>query len=382
MKRNICLLAVVVLLLTPVAIGCAGAAPAGPAAPGGGASVQSGGSAWQERWDKTLAAARKEGSVRMYIGMGPEVRDAIAKGFKDRYGIDVEFVSGPPGDIARKFISEREANQSLADAFNSGGGTALSLIKPKGLLSPVMPELILPEVTDPKMYVDGHMPFADKDGMVVGLVSAFMNYVVVNTDLVKENEITSFQDLLDPKWKGKMDMTDPKVPGAGVSFLAILAEDLGEAKTREYIKGLIKQEVVVSSDWRQLVEWVARGKYAVAIAPNPEQVAQFMKLGSPINAIKTKEGGMRQMVSAGLLLPTNPPHPNARTVFVNWMLSKEGQTALVKGIGQPPARVDVPTGDLSPIFFPPPGSRVRPETEEHYFLQGKMFDVAKEMFAQ
>ncbi|MDZ4246386.1 MAG: hypothetical protein U1D67_04610, partial [Dehalococcoidia bacterium] len=101
---------------------------------------------WQARWDKTLAAAKQEGSVRMYIIMSTGVREELAKGFQQKYGIELEYVAAPPADIAQRFISEASAGRNQADVFNTGGTTLLTVVKPKGLIVPFEPELILPEV--------------------------------------------------------------------------------------------------------------------------------------------------------------------------------------------------------------------------------------------
>ncbi|MBI4334513.1 MAG: extracellular solute-binding protein [Chloroflexi bacterium] len=371
MSRRFNLFAAIVMIVAALAAACGQSTGPGPAQPAA--------SSWQEKWDKTLAAAKQEGSVRMYIIMTAPVRDEIARAFKARYGIEVEYVTAPPAEIAQRFLRERDAGQSLADVFNAGGTTLLTVIKPKGLLTPFTPELVLPEVVDPKGWRDNRLPFVDKDGTVVGMIAAYESYATRNTELVKENEVGSFKDLLDPKWKGKLVLNDPTTPGAGASFVAFLVRSWGEEETKDYLRGLVKQDLVLTRDWRQQVEWVARGKYPVALAPNPDNVTQFLALGSPIAPIRAKEGGVRQTVSAAVALPTNPPHPNARTVFINWLLSKEGQTALVKGFGQPSSRSDVSTEGINPIFTAGPNDKVLPEVEEHFTIQAKMFPVVREI---
>ncbi len=337
--------------------------------------------AWQAKWDSTLAAAKKEGSVRMYIIMTDTVRQEISKAFTAKYGIDVEYVTASPAEIAQKFVAERTAGQSLADVFNAGGTTLLTVIKPKGLIVPIAPELLLPEVTDTKGWRNNRLPYVDKDGTVFGMISAYESYATRNTDMVKENEITSFKDLLAPKWKGQLVLNDPTIPGAGASFVAFLVRSWGEDETKAYLQGLVKQEVVISRDWRQQTEWVAKGKYPILIAPNPDNVTQFMEVGAPLLPIRAKEGGVLQTVSAAISLPTNPPHPNARTIFVNWLLSKEGQTALVKGFHEPSARADVSTDGINPIFFAGPNDKVLPEIEDHFLIQAKMFPAVQQIFA-
>ena len=72
------------------------------------------------------------------------------------------------------------------------------------------------------------------------------------------------------------------------------------------------------------------------------------------------------------------PHPNATTVFVNWLLSKEGQTLFIKGFGNPSARADVTGEGLNPLLFPQPGEKIYPETEEVIAVwRGKMMAVNK-----
>ncbi|MDP2718568.1 MAG: substrate-binding domain-containing protein, partial [Dehalococcoidia bacterium] len=188
-------------------------------------------------------------------------------------------------------------------------------------------------------------------------------------------------DLLEPKWKGKLVINDPTTPGAGASFVAFLVRSWGEEETKAYLRKLVTQDLVMTRDWRQQIEWVAKGKYYIAIAPNPDNVTQFMNVGAPISPLRAKEGGVKQTVSAGLSLPKDPPHPNARTIFVNWLLSKEGMTALQKGFGQPTSRVDISLEGVNPIFLPGPGDKVLPEVEEHFTIQAKMFPAVREIFA-
>ena len=131
-------------------------------------------------------------------------REEVAKGFKNRFGIDVDFVVGRPPELIQKLDRESKAALYLADAINLGGGSSINMLNPKGLLKPIEPELTLPEVKDPKAWRMGKLPFIDKDGICLGMLATYERYIAVNTDQVKKSEITSLKDLLDPKRKGEI----------------------------------------------------------------------------------------------------------------------------------------------------------------------------------
>ncbi len=86
------------------------------------------------------------------------------------------------------------------------------------------------------------------------------------------------------------------------------------------------------------------------------------------------------MVGGGLAIPARPAHPNASTVLVNWLLSKEGQTAYVKGIRLPSARVDVSREGIDELFIAGPGDKITYGDEEFMLLQGKMTELTKAIF--
>lgn len=334
---------------------------------------------WQTRWETTLAAAKKEGKLNFYGTITPPVRSALTKAFTAKYGLEIEFVIGSPAEVAQKYSTEYGVGQHNADLLNAGPTTLISL-KPKGLTEPAEPFFILPEVKDANAW-RGDGPFVDQDKQIIHLVATYIFYVLRNTEQVKEAEITSFRDLLQPKWKGKMVMNDPTVPGTGLSWVALLVKLWGEEETVKFLKQLAAQEPVLSRDRRQPVEWVARGKYPIAVAPNIDNVAQFLKIGSPVLPVKTKEGGALQTGGAALAMTKNPPHPNARVVFLNWLLSKEGMTVFSSAYGHPSARLDVPAQEVHPIFLAKPEDKVISESEEHYLLQIKMLPVVKGIFA-
>ncbi len=372
----------ILFFITMLASACGGGAtPPGATKAPVEATRPAQGEAWRAEWDKKVAAAKREGQVRFYFIGGPDARNELARAFDSKFGIKIEYVIGPPMDLAQKLITERNAGLYLADAINMGGGTLLTQVKTQNLLRPIEPELILPEVKDAKVWQIGRVPLIDKDGQVLGMLANYERYVARNTDLVKDGEINSISDLLNPKWKGKMTLLDPTMTGAGLSMSAFLGRTMGVERALDFLRQLARQEPVVSRDKRMQVEWVARGKNAIAIAPSPDVLAEFKALGSPIASVKLAEGGGMQTVGGALGIAARPANPNASVVLLNWLLSKEGQEAYIRGIRLPSARVDVSREGIDELFFAGPGDKVSYGDEEFFLLQGEMLPKIRQIFS-
>lgn len=387
MKTMLPIPGLIVLLALALTIGCTGVSPgpqetsapspspavkvAGPAGPG----QQS----WEKEWEKRLSVARGEGRVMVYTSLGAQTRADLARAFKDKFGTDVEFVSGTTADLVAKLVRERQVNLYLADAIIAGAGATIPM-KPYGFLDNLDAALVLPEVTDPKVWRGGTVPIIDKDRQVMVFISTFIRYIVRNADLIKEGEITSYADLLKPQYKGKIVLQDPTMPGNAQTFVTTLAVLWGQEKAREFLQALARHEPFITRDLRLQVEWVARGKYPLAIAPRIETVADFAQEGAPLAAVKVAEGGHVTGGGGGLAIVKNRPHPGATVLFVNWLLGREGQSVFIKGFGNPSARVDVPWPGPQSVLSADPGEKVVLQDEQFVLLQNEMGKVAREIF--
>ncbi len=337
---------------------------------------------WEVKWDETVAAAKKEGKLLIYSTPSGDIIRALASAFEKKYGIKVEWVSGRGEEWAQRMIAEKNAGIKAVDVIIAGGTITLTVVKPAGLLGRIDPLLILPEVTNPQAWITKGLPYTDKAHTSMPLVATYQRYVLRNTNMVKENEMTSYKDLLHPKWKGKIVMNDPTVVGTANAFFGLLALDVwGLEETKEFMRQLVKQEPVITRDRRLQVEWVARGKYALSLATNLENAIEFINLAAPVAFCKVKEGGKVGSGAGGLSVPEMPAHPNASKVFVNWLLSKEGQSVFVKVYGSPGVRKDAPREGIPPQMFPDPDEKFYDDTEESILHRGEMTKIAKEIFA-
>jgi iron(III) transport system substrate-binding protein len=187
---------------------------------------------------------------------------------------------------------------------------------------------------------------------------------------------------LNPKWKGKLAMHDLAITGSANTWGSFMIKDVlgSREKFRQYLKDLAKNEPFISRDPRIIVETVARGKYAIAIGSNPENVVDFLQVGSPIAVITAQEGAMSTAGAASYSVPKRAAHPNASVLFLNWLLSREGSASLSRGMGTPSARADVQVVQVHPSFKIDPKEKVFTEVEEGVLIKDDVTKIAREVF--
>ncbi len=334
------------------------------------------------KWDSVVSEARKEGTVVVYSSWAPKIRTSLTEAFKRKYGIDLLFSPfSRDADLLAKVQAEKRAGLYIADVFGVGTGPLVNALKPEGLLGPLSPVLILPEVNDPAAWRGGKIPFADEQRTAFRMIGGVIRTVTYNVDLVKEGEITTYKDLLQPRYKGKIVLNDPSVSGAGNGAMSHLGYSLwGEAEALDFLRKLVRdQEAVVQRDARFQVESVVRAKYAVALFPSAPIVSDFLAVQAPIKTAMVKEDNRLAVSSGALGVPTRFAHPNATAVFVNWLLTREGQSLFAEAFGQPSTRLNASTAGIDPLFIPVAGEKYYEETEESLNDRGKWSALAKKI---
>ncbi len=365
------------LVLTLLLAACGGGqvtAPPSPTATAKPASTQS-------DWSRMVALAKDEGKVSVYTSIGQDTRVAISQVMKAKYGVELEFTMGSSGDIVQKILTEKRGNLKIADIAFIGPGS-ITQLKTNGAFTPIDKLLAMPGVTDPGAWPDGRLPFLDKDKDILMISGGYLSYMILNGDLTKGNEITSVQDLLKPQIKGKIIMDDPTGPGSANNWLSfIIKYVMGPEKARGYFKQLAAQEPVLTRDARQLVEWVAKEKSIVGIGASQMQVYEFQKAGAPVVYANMVEGGLVHPGESCISVIADSPHPNATAVFVNWLLSSEGQAIFSKVFGKPGLRIGTPTEGLDPFSIPSTHDKVYYADEDFIALTlGDGLTIGKEVF--
>jgi iron(III) transport system substrate-binding protein len=179
-----------------------------------------------------------------------------------------------------------------------------------------------------------------------------------NTDFVKPDEIRSLNDLLNPKWAGKIGYLDPRTPGAGASMWSFLWKLKGE----DYLKKLAAQKLLLGRDQRLLAESLAKGKIAVVIGLSYYSLLPFAKAGLPVRLIPSARDEIYVSGGSGnMTIIKGAPHPNATKVFVNWFLGQEGQETYSRAMGQATRRLDVDTQWLKEFGVMPAKDTLTPD---------------------
>ena len=307
--------------------------------------------AWLREWEKILEGARKEGEVRLWGEQEITHPDIIAAFTKEYPFIKPVTVGGRVGDLMPRIIAERRAGKYLADIYSGGlGGRSFFDFHKAGVLDPVKPVLILPEVIDGSKWLNGEHFYADSEKQFVFMYEGSVagNGLHYNTGLVDLKEFKSYWDLLSPKWKGKILLFERPGVGSPSVIRFYYHAQLGA----DFVRRLFTEmDVTVSQDRRQSSDWLASGKFPICIDCGDTDRAK--QQGLPVDEFPhavLKEASYEVSTSgnSGLALINNAPNPNAARVFINWFLSRAGQivwqTVMNTKVQEPSdsMRVDIP----------------------------------------
>jgi iron(III) transport system substrate-binding protein len=280
------------------------------------------------------------------------------RGFQEKYpDIQVDYSGISGSAFVPKVVAERQAGQYLFDLHIGGTTTPIMDLWPAGVLDPVQPFLVGPETRDTSPWLGGQLDYADNEGQYNLVFSMYMKPpITYNSRLVSMDRVRSYHDLLNPEWRGKIAMRDPRTPGPGQGTITYLevAPNLG----REFAGQLLSAVAAYSKDDRQVLDWVARGQYPIGLAVSETTVIEMMQRGVSIalvGADRLEEGSFVTAGWGSVSVMNRAPHPNAAKVYLNWLLSREGQTDWSVASGSPSRRLDVPTNHVSEYLVVKPG---------------------------
>ena len=302
---------------------------------------------WQLEWEKTVAAAEREGQVTIYGPPGRQYQEAIGS-FQEVYPrIQMNYLPGSGTDNSQRLFSERRVGKYLADIFIAGSGT-MPLLYKGGAFDPLPPNFILPEVKDQSAWFTKRHIYADPKGQYIFMMSGDVNSSIGahNTKLVNPGEIKSYWDVLNPKWKGKIVAYDPKGRGHIQTMRGIYYNpSLGA----EFIRRLFSEaEVKVGRDQRLMLDWLAQGKYHIYLFAASSDIEDAQKKGLPVGVLEASpEEGHMSGRFGHLGLVDKAPHPHAARVFINWLLSREGQIQWQRKADNNSLRMDIPKDMLT-----------------------------------
>lgn len=314
----------------------------------------SAGQAASPEWDKLVADAKSEGKVEVVLsGQMPVKLRGVMGEFEKKYGIQTNFQIGQGRAHAARILAERKAGKFTVDVWIGGANTALAMLHPAKALTPLDVLLIDPDVKDLTKWFKGRLHFSDPDGKYILAWGASPSHVFVyNTNLVKAGELSSYEDILNPKWKGKIVGRSPAETGsAATSVPMLLHPRIGEQWFRRLMTDM---DMTFVRDSRQGAEWVAMGRFAIGLFGLNTPGGDLEKQGFPFKAYPNefmKEGEILSASAANIMVMDQAPNSKAGQLFVNWFLSKEGQTLVSRASESSDSlRTDVPNDVVSEEF--------------------------------
>jgi iron(III) transport system substrate-binding protein len=350
-----------VVLLLAVA-GCGGGAATASTA--GSAEARAAGLSTLE------SAAKQEGTIVIYGPPGTPYRQMLVTTFEQAYpGIKVDAIFVPPTERMSRVSLERQAGRYLADLWISGTTPSVTDAKDANFTQPLKPQLVLPEVVDEAGWFQHKLWWADSQEPYTVLMfgGSVQPIVFVNSKMVDPKAFTSYADLLDPKWKGKIVSTDVRNPGPGAAPARWIYKQPELGPT--FLTRLFSEmNVRLSEDQRQLIDWVGQGTYPIGLLMSQNEVDLAVKQGLPITTVPAeqfKEGASFGPANGAVAMLDRAPHPGAAKLYLNWLLSKAGQLDWQRIVGDNSLRVDITKDGVNPLVVPKQGiNYVNSGTEE------------------
>jgi iron(III) transport system substrate-binding protein len=295
---------------------------------------------------KLVEEAKKEGKVVVYAAYSATDANIIKAAFEKKYPfINFEYFRAGKDKLLARYLTEVKAGQFLPDIY-------ISSIFP---VSTLLQQGLLGRYPSPERaaYADS---LKDKNGNWTAIYLNAMT-IAYNTRMVKPHEVPkSYQDLLFPKWKGKMGMDLNKT-----EWYVAMLQMMGEEKGKKYMETLSKQDIQAREGNTITGQLLVAGEFPLVVSQYPTSVEEMKKRGAPIEWVPLQPHFVFPIVMA----PTaKQPHPAGSKLFVDFILSEEGQK-IMKSLSRIPARKEV---------FPEPPNLiqgykllvVRPTSSEDY----------------
>ena len=337
-----------------------------------------------QQWKQLIAAAQKEGKlvVEASGGAGRRYRP-VARFFGKKFGIDVTFATGR--DAGERIMAERHAGKYLVDIMMLSQSTPLKLLIPAGALAPLPPLLIHPEVTDTSLWFRGRHFWGDATEKYILFFAGNARLSPVtfyyNTKLLTPDDVAGLKSMWDfvkkdpkPSWAKKV-VAEPPTEQATQYASAYAHPDLGAEWVREFVSN---PHINWQTNDRLIVDGLARGKYAIAIfiaGTNRRDLEDLQEKGLPVkeftSPLKERPHISLSGSSSAIHQLDRPLHPNAAKLFLNWWLTREGQTVRQ-------AKADSPPPQTLRVDNIPPGITVSSERRQSgvdYVVMGGSKDI-------
>jgi iron(III) transport system substrate-binding protein len=266
--------------------------------------------------------AKAEGQVTFYSSLQAQQLEPFARAFNKRFPflkVNTYRVSGNKATI--KIQTEYNAGKYLVDVANGSAEETAALKKIGVIATYPSPEREFFPVSS-----------KDKEGYFTSLYVIPM-VLGFNTNMLKRSEAPkTYEELLDPKWKGKMFLDNE-----AYDWFAVLLRHFGKEKGLRYMRSLANQDLTLIRGRTAQTQLLVAGERPVAIVLSGHTVLDLKAQGAPIDWLVLEPGFTH---SNYIMLAKQAPHPYAAGLFIDWSLSEEGQS-MVTTFGRVVARKGV-----------------------------------------
>jgi iron(III) transport system substrate-binding protein len=266
----------------------------------------------QSQPKEVVEGAKKEGQLVFYSGIPIPDAQSILSALERKYPfIKTTFYRATGPALVSRIQTEQRAGSHIWDVMNSTGFEPYALLEQGYFAKHDSPER--------KFFPDGHK---DNEGYWATMYTSPM-IVSYNTRLVPPGDLPKeYLDLLQPKWKGRLGLDS-----SDFEWYANLRKIWGTEKAQKFLEGLRRQEVRLVQGRALLTELLTGGEIAILVNNFLQNAVEAKRKGSPVEML-----ALDPVVSAAGLVGINKlaPHANAAKLFVDFVLSKEGQELIVK----------------------------------------------------
>jgi iron(III) transport system substrate-binding protein len=286
-----------------------------------------------DRLQKLIEGAKKEGELNLYTSAQSDDMGALVTAYERKYGVRVSVWRASSEKVLQRAVAEARANRNTVDVVETNGPEMESLHREKVLQlikSPHHADLIAPALRPHGEWVGTRLNV---------FVQAYNTKAVSKQDLPKK-----WEDLLDPKWKGKLGIEQEDS-----DWLAGMFAEIGEAKGTMLFKEIVaKNGISVRKGHTLLTQLVVSGEVPLALTVYNYKAEQFKGKGAPIDWFAIGTAIARPN---GVGVARRAPHPYAAVLFYDFEISEEGQKILAQRDFVPTSRkVDTPLNKL-PLKF-------------------------------
>lgn len=307
------------------------------------------------RTAKLVEAAKREGSMILYTAYTISDVTKILNGFNRKYPFIKTLLYRTGSEkLTTRILAEARANKNMADALLD------SFAAPIVIKAGLAMKYVSPESTPyPK-------DFKDPQGFWTAaiMVTRVLGY---NTKLVDPQYVPKrYEDLLDHRWYGKMGMAED------TEWFAAQFQIMGRKKALEFMKALSQQKILHQSDKSIVPHLLAAGEFSIAVVVNGHAMEQLKRQGAPVEWVAIEPVAT---LTTPIMVMARAPHPNAAKLFVDYVLSVEGQKYIQK-IGRIPLHPNVlpdPPRLIQGLKLMPPDPSLVEKAEEYRQLYRDIF---------